>query len=79
MKFYNIKDIEGFFATIEKCEGRVELVTAEGDRLNLKSQLSRLVVCANIFSGGKIPEMEILASNPEDMAKLVEFVVTNID
>lgn len=78
MKFYNIKDIDGFFAAVEKCEGRVELVTGEGDRLNLKSQLSRILVCANIFSGGNIPEMEILASNPEDMAKLVEFVVANV-
>ncbi len=62
MKFYNIKDIDGFFNTLQTCEGTVELVTSEGDCLNLKSKLSQLVVYANVFSGGKIPEMEIRTS-----------------
>ena len=74
MKFYNIKDIDGFFDTVQTCEG-----TVEGDCLNLKSQLSKLIAYANIFSGGKIPEMEIRTSNPEDMAKLVSFVVTTVE
>ena len=47
--------------------------------MNLKSKLSQLVVYANVFSGGKIPEMEIRTSKPEDMAKLVSFVVTAVD
>ena len=37
MKVSNIKDIEKFFEVVDSCEGRVELVTGEGDRLNLKS------------------------------------------
>jgi len=41
MKIENIKDVEGFFKVIDSCKGRVELVTAEGDRLNLKSKLSQ--------------------------------------
>ena len=40
MKVSNIKDIDKFFAVVDSCEGRVELVTGEGDRLNLKSKLS---------------------------------------
>ena len=79
MKFYNIKDIDGFFNTLQTCEGTVELVTSEGDCLNLKSKLSQLVVYANVFSGEKIPEMEIRTSKPEDMAKLVSFVVTAVE
>ena len=79
MNFYNIKDIDGFFDTVQTCEGTVELLTSEGDCLNLKSQLSKLIAYANIFSGGKIPEMEIRTSNPEDMAKLVSFVVTTVE
>ena len=35
MKVSNIKDIEKFFEVVDSCEGRVELVTGEGDRLNL--------------------------------------------
>ena len=37
MKVQNITDIEGFFKAIDSCKGKVELVTGEGDRLNLKS------------------------------------------
>lgn len=43
MKVQNITDIEGFFKAIDSCKGKVELVTGEGDRLNLKSKLSQYV------------------------------------
>ncbi len=51
MKVSNIKDIEKFFEVVDSCQGKVELVTGEGDRLNLKSKLSQYVSLANIFSG----------------------------
>ena len=56
MKVQNITDVEGFFKVVDSCKGRVELVTGEGDRLNLKSKLSQYVSMANIFSNGEIPE-----------------------
>ena len=34
MKVTNIKNIEGFFNTVDSCKGKVELVTGEGDRLD---------------------------------------------
>ena len=43
MKVSNIKDIEKFFEVVDSCSGKVELVTGEGDRLNLKSKLSQIV------------------------------------
>ena len=61
MKVSNIKDIDKFFEVVDSCDGKVELVTGEGDRLNLKSKLSQYVSLANIFSGGEIPELEIVA------------------
>ncbi len=76
MKIENIKDVEGFFKVIDSCKGRVELVTAEGDRLNLKSKLSQYVSLANIFSPGvEIPELELVASEPEDVDKLLKFMI----
>ena len=42
MKVQNITDVEKFFSVIDSCKGKVELVTGEGDRLNLKSKLSRI-------------------------------------
>ena len=69
------EDIEKFFKVIDSCQGKVELVTGEGDRLNLKSKLSQYVSMANIFSNGEIPELEILAYEKEDIDKLVSFMI----
>ena len=75
MKVTNIKDVEKFFQVVDKCSGKVELVTGEGDRLNLKSKLSQYVSMANIFSNGEIPELEIIAYEAEDIGKLVNFMM----
>ncbi|MBR2274669.1 MAG: polya polymerase, partial [Lachnospiraceae bacterium] len=57
------------------CSGKVELVTGEGDRLNLKSKLSQYVSMANLFSDGTIDELELVAYEPEDINKLINFMV----
>ncbi|MCF0186085.1 MAG: polya polymerase, partial [Bacteroidaceae bacterium] len=53
------------------------LVTGEGDRLNLKSKLCQLVSLASIFSLdlANIPELELIAHEPEDAKKLLDFLV----
>ena len=60
---------------LDSCKGRVELVTGEGDRLNLKSKLSQYVSMANIFSNGEIPELEVIAYEKEDTDKLIQFMI----
>lgn len=75
MKVQNIRDIDKFFKVVDSCSGKVELVTGEGDRLNLKSKLSQYVSMANIFSSGEIPELEIIAYEKEDIDRLVKFMV----
>lgn len=75
MKVQNIKDVEKFFKVIDSCKGKVELVTGEGDRLNLKSKLSQYVSLANIFSDGTIEELEIIAYESEDVNKLVSYMM----
>lgn len=75
MKVQNITDIEAFFKAVDECKGKVELVTGEGDRLNLKSKLSQYVSMANIFSGGEIPELEIIAYEKEDIDRLIGFMI----
>ena len=75
MKVQNISDIEGFFKVVDSCKGKVELVTGEGDSLNLKSKLSQYVAMANIFSNGEIPELEVIAYEPEDTDKLINFMM----
>ena len=75
MKIQNITNIEKFFEVVDSCKGKVELVTGEGDRLNLKSKLSQYVSMANIFSNGEIPELEVIAYEKEDTDKLIQFMV----
>ncbi len=77
MKVHNITNIEKFFKVVDSCVGKVELVTGEGDRLNLKSKLSQYVSMANIFSNGEIPELEIVAHEKEDIDRLITFMMDN--
>ena len=67
MKVSHIKDIDKFFEVVDSCKGKVEL--------NLKSKLSQYVSLANIFSGGEIPELEIVAYEKEDIDKLLGFMI----
>ena len=76
MKLTHIHDIEKFFKVIDSCEGKVELVIGEGDRLNLKSKLSQYLSLANIFSvHEEIPELELVAYDPADVKKLIDFMI----
>ena len=75
MKVQNITDIDKFFEVVDRCSGKVELVTGEGDRLNLKSKLSQYVSIANIFSNSEIPELEIVAYEPDEIERLTEFML----
>ena len=79
MKVQNITDIEGFFKVVDSCEGKVELVTGEGERLNLKSKLSQYVSMANIFSNGEIPELEIIAYEKEDTDRLINGEIPELE
>ena len=77
MKVEHISDINKFFDVVEQCKGRVELVTGEGDRLNLKSKLCQYVSMANIFSNGEIPELEVVSYEKEDIDRLISFMMNN--
>lgn len=75
MKIQNITDIDKFFETVDQCIGTVELLTPEGDRLNLKSQLCKYLALAKIFSDGKIKEIEIICHEPKDVDKLIQYMI----
>jgi hypothetical protein len=75
MKVKNLTDIEGFFKVIDSCKGKVELVSEEGDRINLKSKLTQYFSMAKIFSDGIVDELEIIAYEPEDVQKLLKFMI----
>ena len=77
MKIMHIENLDKFFDTIDKCTGRVELVSANGDlRLNLKSKLAQYFTLAKVFSGGEeVPELEILTYNQEDANRLIQYMI----
>lgn len=76
MKIQNITNVEKFFDVIDKCKGKVELVSPDGDRLNLKSKLTQYISLANIFSSGYIKELELVVYESEDIARLLEYMMT---
>ena len=76
MKIKNITDVERFFKVIDSCEGKVELITGEGDRLNLKSKLCQYVSLTSLLkSDVEIPELELVAFEPADTEKIINFLM----
>lgn len=74
MKVTNITDVNGLFKVIEECIGKVELVTSEGDRLNLKSKLTQYVALTSVFTDATIEELELIAYEQEDVNRLISFM-----
>lgn len=74
MKIQNITDVDKFFQVVDSCKGTVELVSPEGDRINLKSKLAQYLSMATIFSNGYIKELELVAYDKEDIDRLIRFM-----
>ena len=75
MKLYNIKNVPQFFTMVDKCKGTVELITKEGDRLNLKSNLCKYISFSEIFSDSGLKEIELRFSEPEDVGLLINYLM----
>lgn len=74
MKIQNIQDVNTFFKIIDECKGPVELISPEGDRINLKSKLTQYVSLATIFSNGYIRELDLVAHDREDIERLIKYM-----
>ena len=74
MKIQNISDVDKFFKVIDECKGTVELVSPEGDRINLKSKLTQYLSMATIFSNGYIKELDLVAHDREDIERLIKYM-----
>lgn len=75
MRIKNIAEPTRFFAAVNECRGRVELLTSEGDRLNLKSALCQYIALTQMFQDQKIEGVELGLSDPLDYAILAEFLI----
>ena len=75
MTFYNITDIESFLEAVNDCRGDAELVTDEGDVLNLKSKLCSYVAMSRLMGAeSRINELDIRFSDPEDEWRMLEHI-----
>lgn len=76
MKLANIENPQDLLDVVDQCVGTVELVTPEGDRLNLKSKLCQYISLTSVFaSASNIPELEIIAYEAEDVKRLMNFMM----
>ena len=75
MKFENVKNVERLFQIIrDECSGTVELVSSEGDRINLKSRLSQYISMVRLLDTEFVKELELVAPDPADVDRLVRFM-----
>lgn len=77
MTLTNNTNVDKFFDTVDKCEGRVELVTERGDRFNLKSTLAKYVIFVKFLSNCTVPSVQIKTYNYADAQKLMRFMANN--
>ena len=63
-------DVSEFLDVLDTCKGNVFLITRENDRLNLMSQLSRLIGLSRLIEGGRITEACVICDHPEDECRL---------
>ncbi|CAM4316411.1 polya polymerase [Paenibacillus alkaliterrae] len=75
MKIYNLDNVDGFFSVLDQCKGVVELITPDGDRLNLKSKLCQYVALSKLLKEAKINDIEIVAYDPDDVHLLFHFLM----
>lgn len=73
MKLEKITHMSEFFKTVDSCKGRVELLTDEGDRLNLKSKLTQYLSIGQIFSKAGELNLELVVGEEDDMQKINQY------
>ena len=74
MKITNIKNPSKFFDSVSRCKGSVELITSEGDRLNLKSTLCQYLALTQMFDEAKL-DMALVLSEPAEIEMLQAYIV----
>ena len=75
MKLTNTANIDKFFEVVDKCEGRVEMLTENGDCLDLRPKLCQFVTLVKMLADGNVERMEIIAENKKDRQKLMAYMI----
>lgn len=75
MKVKNIRNKKAFFTEVNRCAGKVELFTSDGDILNLKSTLCQYIALTQMFDDDNAIVCELKLSNPDDYALIQEYLI----
>ena len=67
MKIENVNNVEGLFELLNNLKGTVELVSPEGDRINLRSKLAQMLMMSRLLDKAYIKELDLIVHEPEDM------------
>ena len=65
IKVEKVNQVNKLFEVIDSCTMNVELVTGEGDCLNMKSKLSQYLSMTRMFANGDVPQ-KLIAFLEED-------------
>ena len=78
MRLRNINDVNDFLRIVDECVDAVYLVGVYGDKLSIKSSMSRYVaVCELLSEHGD--ELMLCCDNKEDEARFVDFFYSRGD
>ncbi|MCH4038806.1 MAG: polya polymerase [Eubacteriales bacterium] len=77
MKIENVNNVEGLMKVLSECKGKVELVSDEGDRINMNSKLSQMLMMSKLLDKAYIKELELIVHEPEDMKKVLNFMMSD--
>lgn len=74
IKVEKVNRVKELFEVIDSCSSNVQLVTGEGDCLNMKSKLSQYLSMTRMFANGDIPQMEFVVNDEQDAEKILTFL-----
>ncbi len=74
IKVEKVNRVKELFEVIDSCSTNVQLITGEGDCLNMKSKLSQYLSMTRMFVDGDIPQMEFVVNDEKDAEKIMQFL-----
>lgn len=73
MKIEHVENIDKLFDVIQKCKGRIDLVSVDM-ALNLKSDIARYFAMTEIFKNREARNLELVVYDPEDRERIQRFI-----
>ena len=75
MRIKGINNLKKFFNAVHQCSGEVELITNDGNKLNLKSTLCQYIAITQMFDDDADIQWQLSLSNDKDLELLKPFII----